>query len=245
MKIFAHRGDSWFYPKNTILAFEKALSLPIYGIELDIHKSKDNQLVVIHDETINRTFKGKGFVKDYTLKELQSFKCKKLLFKNNKYCKIPSLEEVFNLIKDKNIILNIEVKPDSISYKLEEDLINLIKKYKLENKILISSFNYKCLRKFQNIEPNLKYGALYSHKSDYTPEINIVEHAKKLNVSSIHISKRLLRKNIIDLAHDNNLEIFVYTVNTPLSVLKMIKYNVDGVFTDCQSLIYNILNKNN
>ena len=53
MKIFAHRGDSWFYPENTILAFKKALSLPIYCIELDIHKSKDNQLVVIHDETVN------------------------------------------------------------------------------------------------------------------------------------------------------------------------------------------------
>ena len=114
MKIFAHRGDSWFYPENTILAFKKALSLPIYGIELDIH-----------------TFKGKGFVKDYSLKELQPFKCKKPLFKNN----------------------------------------------------------------------------------------------------------------IVDLAHDNNLEVFVYTVNTPLSVLKMIKYNVDGIFTDFPNLIYNILIK--
>ena len=245
MKIFAHRGDSWYYPENTILSFEKALNLPIDGIELDIHKSKDNKLVVIHDETVNRTFKGKGFVKDYTLNELQSFKCKKLLFKNNKSCKIPSLKEVFKLIKDEDIILNIEVKTDSINYSLEEDLINLIKKYKLESKVLISSFNYECLRKFQNIESNLKYGALYSHKSDYAPEINIVEHAKKLNVSSIHISKRLLRNNIVDLAHDNNLEVFVYTINTPLSILKMIKYNVDGVFTDFPNLIYNILNKTN
>ena len=245
MKVFAHRGDSWYYPENTMLSFKKALNLSIYGIELDIHKSKDNQLVVIHDETINRTFRGKGFVKDYTLKELQSFKCKKLFFKNNKSCRIPSLKEVFELIKDKDITLNIEVKTDLINYNLEEDLIDLIKKYKIENKILVSSFNYKCLRKFQDIEPNLKYGSLYSYKSGYTSETNIIEHAKKLNVHSIHISKWLLTKNIIDLAHDNNLEVFVYTVNTPLSILKIMNYNIDGVFTDFPNLIFNILNKNN
>ena len=67
MKIFAHRGYSGKYPENTILAFKKALDIGVYGIELDVHKSKDGHLVVIHDEDIQRTFKGKGLVMDYTL----------------------------------------------------------------------------------------------------------------------------------------------------------------------------------
>ena len=83
MKVFAHRGASGDYPENTILAFDKALALDVYGIELDVHKSKDGHLVVIHDEDIQRTFKGKGLVMDYTLSELKKFNCRKFEFIEN------------------------------------------------------------------------------------------------------------------------------------------------------------------
>ena len=110
MKVFAHRGASGDYPENTILAFDKALALDVYGIELDVHKSKDGHLVVIHDEDIQRTFKGKGLVMDYTLSELKKFNCRKFEFIENLNCKIPTLREVFELIKNTDIILNIEAK---------------------------------------------------------------------------------------------------------------------------------------
>lgn len=110
MKIFAHRGYSGKYPENTILAFKKALDIGVDGIELDVHKSKDGKLVVIHDEDIKRTFDGEGLIKDYTLKELQDFKCKDLKFFNNEECKICTLEDVIKLIKNENITLNIEAK---------------------------------------------------------------------------------------------------------------------------------------
>ena len=77
MKVFAHRGFSYKYPENTLLAFKEALKLDIYGIELDVHKSKDGKLVIIHDEDIKRTFNGEGKVKDYTFEELRNFKCNK------------------------------------------------------------------------------------------------------------------------------------------------------------------------
>ena len=94
MKIFAHRGYSGKYPENTILAFKKALDIGVDGIELDVHKSKDGKLVVIHDEDIKSTFDGEGLIKDYTLKELKAFKCKDLNFFNNEECKICTLEDV-------------------------------------------------------------------------------------------------------------------------------------------------------
>ena len=112
MKVFAHRGFSYKYPENTLLAFKEALKLDIYGIELDVHKSKDGKLVIIHDEDIKRTFNGEGKVKDYTFEELRNFKCNKEGFENNDDCKISLLEDVFNLIKDKDIVLNIEIKND-------------------------------------------------------------------------------------------------------------------------------------
>ena len=129
MKVFAHRGASGDYPENTILAFDKALALDVYGIELDVHKSKDGHLVVIHDEDIQRTFKGKGLVMDYTLSELKKFNCRKFEFIENLNCKIPTLREVFELIKNTDIILNIEAKTDLIHYDLEQDVIDLIKEF--------------------------------------------------------------------------------------------------------------------
>ena len=104
---FAHRGASGDYPENTLLAFEEGIKCGASGIELDVHKTKDNKIVVIHDEDIERTFKGKGLVKDFTLNELKEFNTRKELFKNFKTSKIPTLEEVLNLIKNSNVILNI------------------------------------------------------------------------------------------------------------------------------------------
>ncbi len=241
MKVFAHRGASGDYPENTILAFNKALELNIYGIELDVHKSKDGHLVVIHDEDIQRTFKGKGLIIDYTLSELKEFDCRKFEFTKNLNCKIPTLKEVFELIKNTDILLNIEAKTDLIHYDLEHDLINLIKEYNFEDKVLISSFNHKCIKIFKELDNNLKYGALYDSEKDYASEANIVEHAKKLGVYSINISKDLITNEIVDLAHKNGLKVLVYTINSPIDIRKMIEYNVDGVFSDYPDLMNEII----
>ena len=241
MKIFAHRGASGDYPENTILAFNKALSLNIYGIELDVHKSKDGHLVVIHDEDIQRTFKGKGLVMKHTLSELKKFDCRKFEFIKNLDCKIPTLREVFELIKDTDIILNIEAKTDLIHYDLEQDVLDLIKEYNFEDKVLIFSFNHKCINLFKSLDNKLKYGALYDSEKDYESEANIVEHAKKLGVYSLNLSKDLVTKEIVNLAHENKLKVFVYTVNDPIIMRKMIKYNVDGVFSDYPDLMNEVI----
>ena len=241
MKVFAHRGASGDYPENTMLAFEKAIEIGIDGIELDVHKSKDGQLVVIHDEDIQRTFKGKGLVQDYTLEELQQFMCRKFEFIKNDNCKIPTLRDVFELIKNEDLILNIEAKTDIIHYDLEQDVLNLINEYKLQNKVLISSFNHYSLNIFQNLDDSLAYGALYEYEEDYSSEENVVEHAKKLNVYSINIDKSLVSKEMVDLAHENGLKIYVYTINKPNDMRKMIDFGVDAIFSDYPDLMNEIL----
>lgn len=241
MKIFAHRGYSGKYPENTILAFKKALDIGVDGIELDVHKSKDGKLVVIHDEDIKRTFDGEGLIKDYTLKELKAFKSKDLNFFNNEECKICTLEDVIKLIKNENITLNIEAKTDNVHYDLEGDVINLIRKHNIEEKILISSFYHNTIRNFKNIDDNINYGALYWCEKDYANEQDIVEHAKKIGVYSINISTELANKDIVKKAHENNLKVFVYTVNSEKAMKDMIDYKVDGIFTDFPELMKEIL----
>ena len=241
MKVFAHRGASGDYPENTILAFDKALGLNVYGLELDVHKSKDGHLVVIHDEDVQRTFKGKGLVMDYNLDQLKKFDCRKFEFIKNTDCKIPTLREVFELIKDSDLTLNIEAKTDLIHYDLEQDVLDLIKEYNFENKVLISSFNHKCIKVFKELDNTLKYGALYEFEKDYASEANVVEHAKKLGVYSINTSKDLVTKEMVELAHKNGLKVFVYTVNAPIVMRKMIEFNVDGVFSDYPDLMNEII----
>jgi glycerophosphoryl diester phosphodiesterase len=116
-KIFGHRGSMGTMPENTLLGFSHALDCGVDGIELDVQLTKDGELVVIHDEKIDRTTDGTGYVKDYTLHELKQFsagvKFSDLeLFDKNVWCleRIPTLEEVLELITPYQIELNIELK---------------------------------------------------------------------------------------------------------------------------------------
>ncbi|EGT3615203.1 glycerophosphodiester phosphodiesterase [Clostridium perfringens] len=228
MKVFAHRGFSGKYPENTLLAFKEALNFDIYGIELDVHKSKDGKLVVIHDEDIKRTFNGKGEIKDYTFKELREFHCEKEGFENNEECKIPLLEEVLELIKDTDIILNIEIKNDIIDYEdVEKDVLELISKYDFFSKILISSFNHKALKKFGALKDDVKLGVLYEEEIP-----NIIEYAKELGAYAIHPAKSLVTEELVKNAHDAGIKVNVYTVNEEADIEKLRNYGVDAIFTD-------------
>lgn len=235
MIIFAHRGYSFEYPENTMLAFKKSLEKEAKAIELDIHKTKDGKIVVIHDEDIERTLKGKGLIKDYTLEELRKFNCKNIKFRDNDLCKIPTLEEVINLIKDKDIFLNIEAKTDVIDYKLEKDTLDIINKYNVRDKVLISSFNHECINRFKKIQKDIKYANLYGDKSINSKDLN--NKIKDLELYSINIYVELATKELVQNAHNNNIKVFVYTVNSIEVAKKLMEYGVDGIFTDCIELI--------
>ena len=109
-KIFAHRGFSGKYPENTMIAFEKAVEIGVDGIELDVHLTKDNELVIIHDEDVKRTTNGEGLVKDMTLEELKKLDASATFVGQYGVNPIPTLREYFELVKDTNIITNIELK---------------------------------------------------------------------------------------------------------------------------------------
>lgn len=234
---FAHRGASSDYPENTILSFKEAIRLGASGVELDVHKTKDNKLVVIHDEDIERTFIGKGLIKDYTLDELKQFKCRKLLFRDNDKCLIPTLEEVLELFIGNNVFLNIELKTDVFEYEgIEEDVIKLTYRYYMENRILLSSFNHETIKRCKIIDRNIPTGVLYEEQID-----NVITYAKSLKADAINPSLELVSKELIEEAHKNNLKVNVYTVNSPIYMRRLIEENVDGIFTDCFHLLKEII----
>ena len=114
-KVWAHRGASGYAPENTLDAFRKAVEMGADGIELDVQMTKDGELVVIHDETIDRVSNGKGWVKDYTYEELKKFNFNKTHLEYTKE-EIPTLEQVYLLIKPTNLTINVEIKTGIVFY---------------------------------------------------------------------------------------------------------------------------------
>ena len=170
MKIWAHRGCSQRYPENTLTAFRKAADLfekGLTGIELDIQLTKDGEMVVIHDERIDRTTDGVGFVRDYTLKELKTFH---IYAGGEKPEVIPTIGEVIDLMESElrdGMLLNIELKNSIYPYDgMEEKIVDYIAKRGFENSIVYSSFLASSLEKIRKMLPDADIGMLDSRASD-------------------------------------------------------------------------------
>lgn len=164
MKIWAHRGCSQNYPENTILSFSKAIEVKnLAGIELDIQLTKDGEIVVIHDERVDRTTEGIGFVRDFTLSEL-----KKLNIYPEQ--KIPTMREVFELTKDRlksGMKINIELKNSIYPYDgMEEKIVKLVDEFGVADKIVYSTFSAKSVNRLKDMKVPSELAILDTKVSD-------------------------------------------------------------------------------
>ncbi|MBQ8029818.1 MAG: glycerophosphodiester phosphodiesterase [Clostridia bacterium] len=224
-KIFAHRGFSGKYPENTMLAFEKAVELGVDGIELDVHLTKDDVLVIIHDEDIKRTCDGEGLVKDFTYEELKKFDASATFRGVYGVCPIPTLEEYFELVKDTPIITNIELKTGIFEYPtIEKKTIDMIKKYGLEDKIILSSFNHFTIKRCEEIAPEIKRGFL---SGDWL--IDFGKYTAAQNVQCCHPLYLFLSEATIKEIHDQGLEINTWTVNEYEDIKRLSSLGVDSL----------------
>lgn len=237
-KIFAHRGYSGKYPENTMIAFKKALECGVDGIELDIQLTKDGEVVIIHDETIDRTTTGKGFVIDYTYEELEKFDAS-FKFKDLGFNKIPTLREYFQLVKDYDIVTNVELKTGINEYLgIEEKVWELIKEYNLEEKVIISSFNHFSVMRMKKIAPQLKYGFL---SEDWIIDAGKYTHSH--GVQCYHPRFNNLVPNVIKELKKYNLEINTWTVNLEEDMRYLYSNNIDVIITNYPELAQEIKNR--
>lgn len=208
INVWAHRGASGYAPENTLEAFDLAVKMKSDGIELDVQLTRDGELVVIHDETIDRVSNGSGFVKDYTLNELKQFNYNNSN-SNYKFSEIPTLEEVYKLLKNTDILINVELKTGIIFYEgIENKVIELAKKMNIQERILYSSFNHYSVMKIKELDSNAKLGFLYT--DGY---IDIAKYCKRQGVDAIHPSFNNLKyPNFVNLCNKNELEVNVWNV---------------------------------
>lgn len=222
-----HRGAAGHAPENTLSSFQKALSLNVDMIELDVHLCQSGEVVVIHNKDTKKIDKKKGFIKNKTWAELQKIN-------------IPKLEEVLDLIKGRTRI-NIELK----SPKTAKPVAEIINKYLNQKnwsceKFLISSFNHRELKEIKQHLPQIKIGLLISHMGPFSFWINklplifnyYLKTAERLNAFSLNIHRKLVTPKIIQVTQAQNIKAFVYTVNNPAEIRHLKEMGVDGIFSD-------------
>ena len=228
MELFAHRGYSSKYPENTMISFRSAMNYAIDGIELDVHMTKDGHVVVIHDEKVNRTTNGKGYVKDMTLEEIRDLDAGSKfnpLFKGEK---IPLLEEVMKLLEPTNLKLNIELKSDVFPYYgMDMEVLKLVEKYGMQHRTIISSFDHETLIRIAEVAPRIETAPLFSNI--------IVEpwaYAKRIEADAIHISGYYMMRQTAIEALKEGAKVRVYTINDEAHMDLLWKAQVKGFFTD-------------
>lgn len=215
-----HRGAKGYEPENTLVSFQKALDFHVDGIELDVHLSADGEIIVIHDETIDRTTNGKGFVNGLSLQELKAFLI------DGKH-EIPTLEEVFDLTNQKCFI-NIELK----SHDTTDKVVTLIEKYVNKrgwkyDHFLVSSFDWIALQQVTSLNDKIGVGVLTETDLELA-----LAFAKTIQAKSIHPYFHLL--TIENTAHiqEKGFQVFPWTINELEDIQKIKTYNVNGIITD-------------
>ena len=228
MKIYAHRGASGTHPENTLAAFNEAARLAIHGVELDVHLSKDGQLVVIHDETIDRTSNGVGYVKDLTLSELRSYDYGSWFNEDFAGESIPTLEDVLTIFQQTTHHINIELKSDVFPYDgMGEKVLNMVEKMGLIDRVVISSFDHEAIRNFKRLAPHFEVAIL-------TMEVLVdaYDYARVIPADALHIFlPTAMRKMTKDALLKGSI-IRVFTVNDENNALALEQIGVHAIFTD-------------
>ncbi|NCB91112.1 MAG: glycerophosphodiester phosphodiesterase [Clostridia bacterium] len=229
MRIFAHRGFSGKYPENTMLAFKKAYAEGCDGIELDVQLTKDDVIVIMHDETIDRTTRdGHGNIRDYTYAELCKFDCCGRFPGKYSFQKIPTLREYLEWVAKTELITNIELKNSVYYYEqLEEKVVEMVKEFHMEERIIFSSFNHVSVLKCKKMLPQVPAGLLMETRMD-----NMGGFAKENGVEAYHPDLSYLSKDLVKDCHNRGIKVNVWTVNKKKDMKQMDKWKVDGVFTN-------------
>ena len=211
-KIFAHRGASGYAPENTLPAFAMAEKQGADGIELDVQLTKDGKLVVIHDEKIDRTSTGKGFVRDYTLPELR-----KMSFCNHMELysgvKIPTLEEVLDLVRAGNMTVNMETKTE---------------KAQMEERVIYSSFNHYSVQKIRSLDNKAETAYLYSDVI-----LDVEKYAADTGVDGLHPAVyHLYMSDFLKRYKASGIKVRVWTVNKESDMKKFIEEDLEAIITN-------------
>lgn len=217
--IIGHRGARGHSPENTIASFQKAILMNVGAIEFDVHLSADGEIIVIHDETVDRTTAGKGLVKEMTLQLLGELRI------DGRH-KIPTLSQVFDL--DEKIVMNVELKVAETAepvVKLIEEYVN--NRHRNYGQFLVSSFDWNALQNVRKLNPEIPLGVL-----TYTDLDLAIGFAEHIDAETIHPHFHLLTSENTAMMQQKGFKVFTWTVNEPEDIAMIKSFSPDGIITD-------------
>ena len=231
-EVWAHRGasgwDRQYAPENTMPAFIKAVEMGADGIEFDVQMTKDGELVICHDERIDRTARGHGYIKDFTLAELKKIDFGKPHVEYG-FVEIPTLEEVLQYTQKLDIKLNIELKTGIIYYdKIEEKTADMVRNFGMEDRVIYSSFNHYSLEKLRHYASSAKIGLLIG--DNY---VQVPHDTNRMGACAVHPPAYIVTDDYMDMCQRNNIKVHTWIVDSPFAMKAIIEMGVDAFITNC------------
>lgn len=232
----AHRGASAQAPENTMAAFEQAVELGADVIELDLHVSRNGELVVIHDVTLDRTTDGQGPVHARSLRELKQLDAGRWFSERFTGQRIPTLTEVLDRFAGK-IPLALEIKAGSAFYHgIEERLVSVLREHQAVSQVAVASFDHYALCTLKALEPDLRTAALLVGRP-----MSIAALAGPSKVDAMALEGSLVTVTEVEACRAAGLQLVVWTVNAPAQMRYFIDLGIDGIITDRPDLLRHAL----
>lgn len=225
MKITGHRGSSGIAPENTISAIKQAVSDGADFIEIDIHLTKDEHIILMHDEHVDRTTNGHGLVRDLTYDEIRQLDAGSWFDLKFAGEHVPTLTEVIEFVKGR-LSVNIEIKSNAFLPAQIEKIIKLIRDCEFTNDCILTSFQRSYIEMIHHISPEVRTGLIMN----YMPHPQTMLFKDSFDVLSCNY--RLLNKDMVDALHSSEKEVHVWTVNEKDEFFQMKEYGVDNVITN-------------
>lgn len=238
--VVGHRGFCSIAPENTMASFKKGIEQKVDMVECDVYKTKDGQLVVMHDSTVDRTTNGKGPIENMTLVDIRKLDAGSKF--NRKFAgeKIPTLNELLTLVQKSNSGIVIEIKGWK---RIEKEVVNLVHAHNLSNRVVIASFNSTVGPNLKKVDPKLPFMLFTGsdHKLSMVESEKMVESVKAVDGSILGVSYNCISPELIEATHKAGLKLNAWTVNNAADMIALKNMGVDIITTNQDALLMDVV----
>lgn len=245
VKIIAHRGAPAFAPENTLPAIQKAMEIGVHMIEIDLHQTKDNHIVLMHGEDVRETTDGRGEIRNMTLDEIRQLDAGSWFSEEYAGTRVPTLEEVFSIMDDTTKLM-LEIKRGSPYYPgMEQRLIDLVYEHDFQDRVLVKSLEDHPVEYFGEYAPEIPAGKMFAFR---IPFLRIIID-RGINTGSVfdydahflHSHRYATSRRFVRRAHEEGFKVFVYDVHTADKMRYYIEMGVDAIETDYPHVLREVL----